>query len=200
MVLCISSECKHLPYNQAVLAHSDRSQFANKHTSWEKNWKEQPSLWHLVAGYMRWPHWMASHSVTSHKLSINLGLKNCCLFPSTVSMWKSSSVPPFFDAQKFFSSCQSKWNADMLLIFPEMAPSGQLVLAPKWSWQCRVCLAELAVKTWIHKQSIFPHYKGQKSVDRLCLSDICTHLQRCQGSWRRDMHRFLIFTVDQSLP
>lgn len=36
-------------------------------------------------------------------------------------MSKSISVPRFYDAQKFFSGCQSKCNEHILLIFPEMA-------------------------------------------------------------------------------
>ena len=75
MMLGIYSEYKHLPYKQAVLAHVDRSQFANKHTSWEKDWKEQTGLRCPVAGYPRWPYYMPFCNVSSHKLLINLDLK-----------------------------------------------------------------------------------------------------------------------------
>lgn len=137
---------------------------------------------------------MPFHDVTSHKLIISLNLK--CSHP----------LFPHGRVFQYLPSMMHR-NFSLAAIHSCYRYSQKRPHQDNWFWLLNdighiVCLAGLAIVSWHHEQSIFPHCKGQKRVGSLfvCLSDICAHLQNCQGSWRTDMYVFPIFIVDQSLP
>lgn len=127
------------------------------------------------------------------------------MLPSNISVWKSILVPPFHEAQESFSINQSKCNAHMLLISQKWLHQDTLVLAPRWSWLCCVCLAGLAVVTtsWTKYLSTLQRPKGVWTLylfvclsHTICLSDICAHLLDCQDSRRTQVCVFPIFIVE----
>lgn len=139
MMLQIYSECKHFPYNQAVLVHVDRSQFASKHVSREKYRKEQTGLWYPVVGYLRWPYYMSFHKVTSHKLFIKLDLKIAvCSYP--LYLWQNVFQYLTFMMHRNFSLAASLNAMNTYYWYSQKWPNMR-VLNPQRSWTRCVYLA-----------------------------------------------------------